>query len=61
MLSPVRDIRISLGRSAENITKISKKMMTTMGEWELLDITSTKHTLGNDDETRIDDLAFHVG
>uniref|UniRef100_A0A8C4E1B3 5-hydroxytryptamine receptor 3A n=1 Tax=Dicentrarchus labrax TaxID=13489 RepID=A0A8C4E1B3_DICLA len=33
------DIMIFLAKSAENITKHSKNVMTTMGEWELLDIT----------------------
>ncbi|KAF3835207.1 hypothetical protein F7725_027765 [Dissostichus mawsoni] len=35
-----KDIMIVLDRDAENITKLSKSWMTTMGEWELLDITS---------------------
>ncbi|XP_075342273.1 5-hydroxytryptamine receptor 3A-like [Odontesthes bonariensis] len=54
------DIKIFLGRSAEKITQISKEIMTTMGEWELLDITAKK--LVNDDETGLftDKLAFNI-
>lgn len=55
------DIKILLGWSTENITKRSKNVMTTMGEWELLDITSHKHSPGPDDLDQVDALAFHVG
>ncbi|XP_076581983.1 5-hydroxytryptamine receptor 3A-like [Chaetodon auriga] len=54
------DIKISLGKSAENITKYSKEVITTMGEWELLDITTHKFTHGNHDGQNIDELAFHI-
>lgn len=50
-----------LTRSAEQITKNSKKLMTTMGEWELLEITSHKDTIAGNDGQRIDELIFHVG
>ncbi|XP_078802690.1 5-hydroxytryptamine receptor 3A-like isoform X2 [Oryzias latipes] len=36
------DIKIFSGRSAELITELSKRVMTTKGEWELLDITVLK-------------------
>uniref|UniRef100_A0A3P9L6R3 Uncharacterized protein n=1 Tax=Oryzias latipes TaxID=8090 RepID=A0A3P9L6R3_ORYLA len=36
------DIKIFSGRSAELITELSKLVMTTKGEWELLDITVLK-------------------
>lgn len=58
---PAKDVKIFLGRSAANITKLSKTMMTTMGEWELLDITSHKYTLGTVGGQHVDELAFHVG
>ncbi|XP_073331885.1 5-hydroxytryptamine receptor 3A-like [Pagrus major] len=54
------DIEISLGKSAENITKFSKEVITTMGEWELLDITSHKFTQGSSTGAHIDELAFHI-
>ncbi|XP_068446257.1 5-hydroxytryptamine receptor 3A-like [Clinocottus analis] len=53
------DIKIFLGRSADNITAISKKVMTTMGEWQLLDITSHKHKQTFSDDY-IDELIFNV-
>ncbi|XP_045905955.1 5-hydroxytryptamine receptor 3A-like [Micropterus dolomieu] len=54
------DVKILLGTSAENITENSKMVMTTMGEWELLDITSHKDDPGLDDSQYIDELAFHI-
>ncbi|XP_068176265.1 5-hydroxytryptamine receptor 3C [Antennarius striatus] len=54
------DVKVLLGKSVENITKYSKMVMTTMGEWELLDITSNKFTLGRDDGEPVDELAFHI-
>ncbi|KAM7012025.1 5-hydroxytryptamine receptor 3A-like [Tautogolabrus adspersus] len=54
------DIQIFLGKSAENITLNSKSVMTTMGEWELLEITSYKHKSGQDKNDYIDELTFHV-
>uniref|UniRef100_A0A3B5L216 Uncharacterized protein n=1 Tax=Xiphophorus couchianus TaxID=32473 RepID=A0A3B5L216_9TELE len=38
---------VFLGRDADLITEFSKEVMTTMGEWELVDITAKK--LVNDD------------
>lgn len=57
-LSSARDIKIFLARTVDHITEHSKMVMTTMGEWELLDITSHHHSLDNPDY--IDELAFHV-
>ncbi|XP_010777546.1 5-hydroxytryptamine receptor 3A-like isoform X3 [Notothenia coriiceps] len=54
-----KDIMIVLDRDAENITKLSKSWMTTMGEWELLDITS-HHSDGDIEGNYIDELVFHV-
>ncbi|XP_017159855.1 5-hydroxytryptamine receptor 3C-like [Poecilia reticulata] len=54
------EIRVFLGRDAKTITKLSKNAMTTMGEWELVDITAKK--LVNDDESGLytDMLAFYI-
>ncbi|MED6239364.1 hypothetical protein ATANTOWER_005440 [Ataeniobius toweri] len=54
------EIKIILGRDPEIITASSKMVMTTMGEWELLDITAQK--LSNKDETGLytDMLAFYI-
>uniref|UniRef100_A0A8C6S5Q2 Uncharacterized protein n=1 Tax=Neogobius melanostomus TaxID=47308 RepID=A0A8C6S5Q2_9GOBI len=53
------DIKMVLGGSVEEITEGSKKVMTTMGEWELLDITFHElvpYTHGD----YIDELRFHI-
>ncbi|KAM9385800.1 uncharacterized protein KZ484_007362 [Pholidichthys leucotaenia] len=58
------DIKIFLGRPAENITQISKNVMTTMGEWELIDITTHKNAALEDDIDNdgfyVDNLKFHI-
>lgn len=59
-LSPAEDILISLGRTAEVITASSKRVMTTMGEWELLDITAHKRNFDQPTSEYIDKLIFHV-
>ncbi|KAJ0064988.1 hypothetical protein NL108_000956, partial [Boleophthalmus pectinirostris] len=41
------------------ITNLSKEVMTTMGEWELIDITYSDWS-EHSDENEIDELAFHV-
>lgn len=55
------DIKIFLGRSAENITQNSKGVMATMGEWELLDITAYK-SQQSDNTTNFyyDQLEFNI-
>ncbi|XP_047442817.1 5-hydroxytryptamine receptor 3E-like [Mugil cephalus] len=50
----VWDIKIFLRRSADEITEASKTVMTTMGEWELLDINSIKRSF------LYDELIFHI-
>lgn len=55
------DLQIFLAKSAEDITYSSKKRMATMGEWELLDITSRKEILGLNNGQKVDELIFHVG
>ncbi|XP_077964421.1 uncharacterized protein LOC120823430 [Gasterosteus aculeatus] len=54
-----RDIKIFPGRDGDEITTFSKEAMTTMGEWELLDITSHKYDRDVSDDY-IDELIFHV-
>ncbi|XP_036971873.1 5-hydroxytryptamine receptor 3C-like isoform X2 [Acanthopagrus latus] len=54
------DIEIFLGKTAENITKYSKQVITTMGEWELLDITSHKNIISSSSGPHIDELVFHI-
>lgn len=55
------DIKIFLDKSAEHITNQSKLLMTTMGEWELLDITAQKYDAGDvPEDSYIDKLVFHV-
>ncbi|XP_056234596.1 5-hydroxytryptamine receptor 3C-like [Seriola aureovittata] len=53
------DIRIVLNKPVDHITEHSKDVMTTMGEWELLDITYHKYSI-NTDVGQIDELAFHI-
>ncbi|XP_061594965.1 5-hydroxytryptamine receptor 3A-like [Cololabis saira] len=53
------DIRVTLGRAVEIITQSSKDVMTTMGEWELLDITALKLD-HNKTVYETDKLQFHV-
>lgn len=61
LLSSASDITIFQRKSAEYITKRSKKVMATMGEWELLDITSHQYDDAPNDSNYIDHLDFHVG
>ncbi|KAM3876393.1 5-hydroxytryptamine receptor 3C-like [Diretmus argenteus] len=53
------DIVITLFRPVEDFVKISRKVMTTMGEWQLLDITCHKYTLRKN-EWGVAELAFHI-
>ncbi|XP_068599609.1 5-hydroxytryptamine receptor 3A [Brachionichthys hirsutus] len=55
-----REVKLFLGVSVENITKNSKMSLTTMGEWELLDITVNKFTIELDWGEHVDELAFHI-
>ncbi|XP_029356840.1 5-hydroxytryptamine receptor 3A-like isoform X2 [Echeneis naucrates] len=59
-LHVVRDIQIFQSKSSELITQQSKRVMTTMGEWELLEITSNKLTYKTANGDGIDELAFHI-
>lgn len=61
-LCTASDIKIFLGRSAELITQISKSVMATMGEWELLEITAYKvNHDGENENFYYDELEYHVG
>ncbi|XP_029939279.1 5-hydroxytryptamine receptor 3A-like isoform X2 [Salarias fasciatus] len=52
------DIRLFLGNTVDYITERSKRVMTTLGEWELLTITA--HTSNDTYGDYIDTLAFHI-
>ncbi|XP_039667475.1 uncharacterized protein LOC120565634 [Perca fluviatilis] len=54
------DMKIFLGKTPEDITEYSKEVMTTMGEWELLDITTHKYNHSLNDSDYIDELSFHI-
>ncbi|XP_008289934.1 5-hydroxytryptamine receptor 3A-like [Stegastes partitus] len=55
------DIKIFLGRAADEITKRSKRVMTTMGEWELMEITANKVVSEEiDNGIYTDKLQFHI-
>ncbi|XP_008329685.3 5-hydroxytryptamine receptor 3C-like isoform X2 [Cynoglossus semilaevis] len=54
------DIQLFLAKGAEDITEHSKHVMTTMGEWELLDITTNKIRAHQHDMMYIDELIFHI-
>ncbi|CAK6958171.1 LOW QUALITY PROTEIN: 5-hydroxytryptamine receptor 3A-like [Scomber scombrus] len=56
-----KDIKILLGRSVARMTENSKKIMTTMGEWELLDITAHNFSIAAQyEDSSIDQLSFHI-
>ncbi|XP_077391126.1 uncharacterized protein LOC144027457 isoform X2 [Festucalex cinctus] len=55
------DMKVSLSMSDELITAKSKKLMTTLGEWELLSITAIKQNHQHESEhTYVDELQFHI-
>ncbi|XP_063748251.1 5-hydroxytryptamine receptor 3C-like [Eleginops maclovinus] len=54
-----KDIMIFLNKDAKTITSQSKSVMTTMGEWELLDIDS-HHIEEHSEGDYIDELVFNV-
>lgn len=58
----VADIKVNLQVPAEEILRRSLEVMTTMGEWELLDIKAQKRLLlsFNNAQDPIDDLTFYV-
>uniref|UniRef100_A0A3P8RU68 Uncharacterized protein n=3 Tax=Amphiprion percula TaxID=161767 RepID=A0A3P8RU68_AMPPE len=56
-----KDIKILLGRPADQITQRSKDVITTMGEWQLMEITSNKiHSEEIENGIYTDKLAFHI-
>ncbi|KAM4575504.1 5-hydroxytryptamine receptor 3A-like [Fundulus diaphanus] len=54
------EIRVLLGRDTEITTELSKEVMTTMGEWELLDITAQKVVNNDESGLYVDMLAFYI-
>ncbi|XP_077440633.1 5-hydroxytryptamine receptor 3C-like [Vanacampus margaritifer] len=55
------DMTVSQSMSDELITAKSKKVMTTLGEWELLSITALKLNHHHESEhTYVDELQFHI-
>ncbi|XP_067370018.1 uncharacterized protein [Channa argus] len=54
------EVKIFLGKSAANITQHSKNVMTTAGEWELLDITAEKYQPGVNETQYNDMLIFDI-
>lgn len=63
-ISPaVSDIRIILGKKVEDILKRSISVLSTEGEWELMDIKSSKFNLSALDQGEsnpFDELYFYV-
>uniref|UniRef100_A0A669C4B3 5-hydroxytryptamine receptor 3C n=1 Tax=Oreochromis niloticus TaxID=8128 RepID=A0A669C4B3_ORENI len=57
-----RHIKIFLGRPAEKKATVSKSVMATMCEWELLDITSDKTTENDNNSGGLcaDEFKFHI-
>ncbi|XP_051930209.1 5-hydroxytryptamine receptor 3A-like [Hippocampus zosterae] len=55
-----RDLKLSLSMSDNLITAKSKSVMTTLGEWELLNITAVKLTHHYSEDNDVDLLQFHV-
>ncbi|XP_061153867.1 5-hydroxytryptamine receptor 3E-like [Syngnathus typhle] len=54
-------MKLSLSMPDDTITAISKKVMTTLGEWELLNITVVDHDHQNDsEEAYVDELKFYI-
>lgn len=59
-LFPAIELKIILGRDAELMTVFSKDIMTTMGEWTLVDITAQKIEKNDKSGLYPDMLAFYV-
>ncbi|KAM4629843.1 5-hydroxytryptamine receptor 3A-like [Polymixia lowei] len=54
------DLKMNLGRPVEDILESSREVMTTTGEWQLLDITYRKEILGSEDGFAIDEIIFNI-
>ncbi|XP_043985178.1 5-hydroxytryptamine receptor 3A-like [Gambusia affinis] len=54
------EIRVFLGRDPKTITELSKNLMATMGEWELVDISAQKLVNGDESGLYRDMLAFYI-
>ncbi|XP_019731022.1 5-hydroxytryptamine receptor 3C-like [Hippocampus comes] len=55
-----RDLKVSLSMSDNLITAKSKRVMTTLGEWELLNITAVKLNHHDSEDNYVDELQFHI-
>nr|XP_057929164.1 5-hydroxytryptamine receptor 3A-like isoform X2 [Doryrhamphus excisus] len=56
-----KDLKVFSSMPDDEVTKRSKNVMTTLGEWELLDITTEKQSHVHDTEDSLmDELAFHI-
>nr|XP_049582240.1 uncharacterized protein LOC125972531 [Syngnathus scovelli] len=54
-------MKLSLSMPDDTITAISKEVMTTLGEWELLNITAVERNHQNDsEEAYLDELRFYI-
>ncbi|XP_058494913.1 5-hydroxytryptamine receptor 3C-like isoform X2 [Solea solea] len=51
------ELKLTLMRTVQYMTEMSKNVMTTMGEWELLNITGNKY---NDENEYNNVLQFHI-
>lgn len=61
LLLSVKELRVVQAKTAEQITQESKKAIRTIGEWELLDITSLHPAPVLTDPVYIDKIIFSVG
>lgn len=59
ILPTAAEIKLSLRKSVSEIMNYSRQVMTTVGEWELLDITAEK-LIQTDDTQYPDLLIFNV-
>ncbi|XP_023700068.2 5-hydroxytryptamine receptor 3A-like [Paramormyrops kingsleyae] len=54
------DLRVDMGISGEETLRYSKLVMTTIGEWELLDIKAIKVTQYNFSNETYDTIVYHI-
>ena len=55
-----KDIRVELNIPIEMILRNSLEVMTTVGEWQLIDITAHKESHDAEPPYGSDELVFHV-
>ncbi|XP_042561284.1 5-hydroxytryptamine receptor 3A-like [Clupea harengus] len=54
------EIQLSFGKQVEEMFNRSKKVIATMGEWELIDMKAYKHDLVNFDESKREQLTYFI-